>query len=67
MKSMAEKEKVNWTFRDMKTGYSLIQINTIRRLNYSFIVGTLSPYNPNPKVRKVWERKGYNDIRHAMT
>lgn len=60
-------EGVNWLFRDEKSGYSLIQITNIRRLKYNFVVGTLSPLDPNPKVRKVWERKGYNEIRHAMT
>ena len=55
-----------WVFRDDKTGYSLIQVVNIKRLKYKFIVGTLSPYDPNPKVKKVWERKGYEDIRHAM-
>ena len=60
-------EGVNWVFRDKKTGYSLIQVNSIKRLNYNFVVGTLSPYDPNPKVKKVWERKGYEEIRHAMT
>ncbi|KKM64415.1 hypothetical protein LCGC14_1501630 [marine sediment metagenome] len=59
--------KAEWVFRDAKTGYSLIQVVNIRRLNYKFIVGTLSPYDPNPKVKKIWERKGYMDIRHAMT
>ncbi len=57
----------NWTFRDEKTGYSLIQVINIRRLKYTFVVGTLSPYDPNPKVKKIWERKGYEDIRHTMT
>jgi len=57
---------VNWTFRDKKTGYSLIQVINIRRLEYKFIVGMLSPYDPNPKVKQVWERKGYIDIQHAM-
>jgi len=56
----------NWVFRDEKTGYSLIQVVNIRRLKYKFVVGTLSPYDPNPKVKKVWERKGYENIRHAM-
>jgi RNA-directed DNA polymerase len=55
----------NWVFRDEKTGYSIIQVIHIRRLEYKFIVGTLSPYNPNPKVKEVWERKRYEDIRHA--
>ncbi len=59
--------EVNWTFRDKKTGYSLTQIGNVKRLKYKFIVGTLSPYDPNPKVKKVWERKGYMNIRHAMT
>ncbi len=59
--------EVNWLFRDKKTGYSLIQVINIRRLKYKFVVGTLSPYDPNPKVKKIWERKGYEDIRHAMT
>ena len=54
-------------FRDKKKGYSLIQVTNIRRLKYKFIVGTLSPYDSNPKVKKVWERKGYEDIRHAIT
>jgi RNA-directed DNA polymerase len=57
----------SWIFRDKKTGYSLIQVINIRRLKYSFVVGTLSPYDPNPKVKKVWVRKGYEDIRHVMT
>ena len=57
----------SWVFRDEKTGYSLIQIVNVRRLDYSFVVGTLSPYDPNPKVKKVWKRKGYEEIRHAMT
>ena len=56
----------NWVFRDEKTGYSLTQVINIRRSKYKFIVGTLSPYDPNPKVKKVWERKSYEDIRHAM-
>jgi len=55
----------NWVFRDEKTGYSLVQVINIRRLKYKFIVGTLSPYDPNPKVKKIWERKGYEVIRHA--
>ena len=59
--------EANWVFRDEKTGYSLIQVVNIKRLNYNFIVGTLSPYDPNPKVKEVWERKGNMDIRHAMT
>ncbi|KKN27179.1 hypothetical protein LCGC14_0867220 [marine sediment metagenome] len=58
--------ETNWLFRDEKTGYSLIQVSNIKRLKYNFVVGTLSPYDPNPKVKKVWERKGYVDIRHAM-
>jgi len=58
--------EANWVFRDEKTGYSLTQVVNVRRLEYKFIVGTLSPYDPNPKVKKVWERKGYEDIRHAM-
>lgn len=58
--------KVNWVFRDKKTGYSLIQVNTIKRLKYTFVVGRLSPYDPNPKVKKVWERKGYEEIRCLM-
>ena len=53
-----------WMFRDEKTGYSVIQASNIRRLKYEFIVGTLSPYDPNPKVRSVWEQKGYEEIRH---
>jgi len=57
----------SWSFRDGKTGYSLIQIINIRRLKYIFVVGTLSPYDPNPKVKKIWERKGYEEIRHLMT
>jgi RNA-directed DNA polymerase len=59
--------EINWLFRDEKTGYSLIKVTTIKRLDYKFVVGTLSPHDPNPKVKKVWERKGYNDLRHAMT
>ena len=59
--------EASWVFRDEKTGYSLIQIVNVRRLDYSFVVGTLSPYDPNPKVKKVWKRKGYEEIRHAMT
>ena len=59
--------EANWVFRDEKTGYSLTQIVNVRRLKYNFVVGTLSPYDPNPKVKKVWERKGYEAIRHAMT
>ena len=59
--------EANWIFKDKKTGYSLIQVINIRRLKYMFVVGTLSPYDPNPKVRRVWERKGYEDIRHVMT
>lgn len=59
--------EINWLFRDEKTGYSLIQVTTIKRLDYKFVVGTLSPHDPNPEVKKVWERKGYNDLRHAMT
>ncbi|KKN43093.1 hypothetical protein LCGC14_0706760 [marine sediment metagenome] len=59
--------EANWVFRDKKTGYSLIQLVNIKRLNYKFIVGTLSPYDPNPTVKKIWERKGYMNIRHAMT
>ena len=58
--------EINWLFRDEKTGYSLIQVVNVNRLNYSFIVGTLSPFDPNPKIKKVWERKGYEDIRYAM-
>ncbi len=64
-KYFGEMGGANWVFRDEKTGYSLIQVINIRRLKYKFIVGTLSPYDPNPKVKKVWERKGYEDIRHA--
>jgi RNA-directed DNA polymerase len=57
---------VNWMFRDKKTGYSIIQVKDIKRLEYKFIVGTLSPYDPDPKVKQIWERKGYEEIRHAM-
>ena len=59
--------KQDWLFRDEKTGYTLIQVSSIRRLSYNFIVGRLSPYDPDPQVRRVWERKGYTNIRHAMT
>ena len=58
--------ETNWLFRDKRTGYSLTQTIHIKRLEYKFIVGTLSPYDPNPKVKKAWERKGYETIRHAM-
>jgi len=57
--------EASWVFRDKKTGYSLIQVSSTKRLNYTFIVGTLSPYDPNPKVKMVWERKGYENVRHA--
>jgi RNA-directed DNA polymerase len=65
-KYFGEIGKARWVFRDKKTGYSLIRVINIKRLNYSFIVGTLSPYDPNPKVKRVWERKGHEDVRHAM-
>ena len=66
-KYFGETDKVKWTFRDKKTGYSLIQVSNIRRLRYTFIVGMLSPYDPNPKVRKIWERKGHQEVRCLMT
>ena len=66
-KYFGEIGKVNWLFRDKKTGYSLIQVGTIRRLKYTFVVGMLSPYDPNPTVKRVWKRKGYMDIRHVIT
>ena len=66
-KYFGEIGKTKWSFRDKKTGYTLIQIGNIKRSKYTFVVGTLSPYDPNPKVKKVWERKGYEEIRCLMT
>jgi RNA-directed DNA polymerase len=58
--------KYKWVFRDVKTGYSIIRASSVRRLKYNFIVNDLSPFDPDPKVKEIWIRKSYQDIRHVM-
>ncbi len=56
-----------WTFRDARTGYTLLKTSKVQRLKYDFIVQDLSPLNPDPIVKKIWENRQYQEIRHAMT
>ena len=55
-----------WTFRVAKTGYALTKASDVKRLKYKFIVGDLSPLDPNPKVKEFWKRRRYEEIRCAM-
>jgi RNA-directed DNA polymerase len=59
-------ERDKWVFRDVKTGYSLLRVSDVKRLEYDFVVDGLSPLDPDPGVRKAWERRAYQKIRHAM-
>ncbi len=56
-----------WTFRVDKTGYTLRKASDTKILKYKSIVGDKSPLDPNPKVKDYWRRRGYEEIRYAMT
>ncbi|TFG23161.1 MAG: hypothetical protein EU529_08200 [Promethearchaeota archaeon] len=55
-----------WAFRVAKTGYTLTKARDVKRLEYKFKVGDMSPLNPDPKVKEFWKRRRYEEIRCAM-
>lgn len=55
-----------WTFKVAKTGYTLTKASDVKRLKYKFRVGGLSPLDPNPKIKELWKRRRYEEIRCAM-
>jgi RNA-directed DNA polymerase len=58
---------LNRAFRVAKTGYTLTKARDVKRLKYQFIVGDFSPLDPDPKVKQVWKRRRYEEIRLAMS
>ena len=58
-------DRDKWVFRDHKTGYTLNKASKVQRLRYNFIVKDFSPLDPDPAVKKIWERRHYQEIRHA--
>ncbi|MCP6727619.1 MAG: reverse transcriptase domain-containing protein [Patescibacteria group bacterium] len=55
-----------WTFKVKKTGYALVKASDVKRLKYKFKIGDMSPLNSDPRVKELWKRRGYEEIRCAM-
>jgi len=65
-KYFEEVGKDKWIFKDARTEYALVKASKVQRLKYDFIVNDLSPFNPDPVVKEIWNRKRYQEVRHAM-
>ena len=56
----------NMTFKVAKTGYTVVRARHVIRLKYNFNVTNMSPLDPNPKVREIWRRRKYEEIRYTV-
>ncbi len=55
------------SFQDKHYGLILIRAEEIKREKYKFIVKTMSPLDPDTKVKEYWKRRRYEKIRSAAS